>query len=165
MFSFIIPGLAIVVGVFGIARLRRGAVFVPMNREAIEEMISTLEVKQGERAADLGSGDGRVVIALAQAGAEAHGYEHSPLLVWWSRRKIKKARLSAKAFIRHANFWHEDFSRYTIITIFGISYAMERFERKLLKEAVPGTRIVSYLFPLPTWKPVLKKKGLYFYTV
>ena len=165
MFSFLIPLAALIVGVVGLVRLRRGAVFVPIGHKALGEIISMLEIRAGECAVDLGSGDGRIVIALARAGAEAHGYEHSPLLVWWSRRKIKKAGLSDRAFIHHANFWHEDFSRYKIITIFGISYAMERLERKLLQEAKLGTRVVSYLFPLPTWKPQFQKNGLYFYTV
>lgn len=67
-----------------------GAVFAKSDEKLIATMIQLAKVKPGEKAVDLGSGDGSVIIALAKAGAEAHGYELNPFLVWLSRRQIKK---------------------------------------------------------------------------
>ena len=94
--------------------LLRGGPYVPSNREIVERMIGMAGVRPGEKAVDLGSGDGRVVIALARAGAEAYGFEINPFLVSWSRRNIKKAGLEGKAFIIKRSFWKENYSKYQI---------------------------------------------------
>ena len=74
----------------GIYLLVQGAIYVPSRREAIEAMLYLAKVRRGERAADLGSGDGRVMAAFAGKGAFIDGFEVNPLLVWRSRNKIKK---------------------------------------------------------------------------
>jgi len=150
---FLIPYIAVFVGIIGLISLRRGAIFVPIRKLAIDRAIRLLEIKSGEMAVDLGSGDGRVVIALARAGAQAHGYEHNPLLVWWSRFKIRQAGLSGKAIIHMSNFWTADLSNFTVFTVFGIGYIMKSLEEKLLREAKSGSRIISYTFKFPTLKP------------
>ncbi|KKU26965.1 MAG: hypothetical protein UX39_C0005G0003 [Candidatus Magasanikbacteria bacterium GW2011_GWA2_46_17] len=93
------PITALILGIIVLVSLKRGAVFVPTDTGAVLTLIEMLEIKSSDKAIDLGSGDGRVVVALALAGAEAHGYEHNPLLVWWSRHKIRRAGLSERAFI------------------------------------------------------------------
>jgi len=143
--------------------LSRGPFFVPARRKDVPRIIGALHLKGGEKIVDLGSGDGRLLIALAEAGAEAHGFEHNPLLVWRSRRNIRKAGHEGKAFVHYSNFWNKDFSRFDGAVIYGISYIMRRLEEKLLKEARPGMRIVSYSFFFPNWVPEHKEKGVYVY--
>jgi cyclopropane fatty-acyl-phospholipid synthase-like methyltransferase len=129
----------------------RGAPFVPTQADALERMIRSARIKPGEKLADLGSGDGRIVIAAGKAGAEAHGFEINPLLVWYSRRQIKKAGLSGRAFIHWKSFWRQDFSEFQIITIFGITSIMKDLEQKLKAELAPGSRVVSNIFRFPNW--------------
>ena len=93
-----------------IAALRRGAPFVPSGSETVKRMVKLGDIHWGEKAADLGSGDGRIVIGLAKAGAEAHGYEINPFLVLWSRRQIRRAGLSDKAFVHWTSFWKQDYA-------------------------------------------------------
>ncbi|MES2088047.1 MAG: hypothetical protein V4467_03585 [Patescibacteria group bacterium] len=164
MFSFLIFSIAIILGFVGVVSLKRGAIFLPMERRKLTEMLNVVKIIPGQKTLDLGSGDGRIVIAMAEAGALAHGFEHNPILVWWSRWKVKRKGLVGKAFIHNSNFWEEDFSSYSVITVFGINYIMEKLEDKLTKETRIGTQVISYLFPLPTWKPTAIKKGFYFYT-
>ena len=66
--------------------LGRGAIYDPSTQEETVVMADVAAVAFGEKAADLGSGDGRVVIALARRGAEAHGFEVNPILVHVARR-------------------------------------------------------------------------------
>jgi 16S rRNA A1518/A1519 N6-dimethyltransferase RsmA/KsgA/DIM1 with predicted DNA glycosylase/AP lyase activity len=163
--ELIIPIVSVVCGISGLIYLSRGPIFLPTHRQDIDEMARILDIKQGDMAVDLGSGDGRIVIAMARAGAEAHGYENNPVLVWWSRLKIKKAGLSEHAFIHREDFWRCDFSKFNVVTVFGINYIMKRLESKILKEAKSGLKVISFMFPLPTLKPESKKGGIYFYRI
>ncbi len=79
--------------------LRKGAPFVPTDEATVSRMVELSNARSGERAADVGSGDGRIVIGLAKAGAEAHGFEINPFLVLWSRRQVRRAGLSDRATI------------------------------------------------------------------
>jgi hypothetical protein len=129
----------------------RGAPFVPTHQDTVARMIESAQIQPGEKMADLGSGDGRVLIAAARAGAEAHGFEINPLLIWWSRYKIKKAGLTGKAFVHWKNFWLADFSQFQIVMLFGITGIMTGLERKLKAELTPGSRVISNVFKFPNW--------------
>ena len=103
----------------------RGAPFVPTHGARVERMIELSELKSGEKGADLGSGDGRIVIAMAKAGAIAHGYEINPFLVWWSRWKIRRAGLADRAFIHLGSFWGKNLSEFDAITLFCTKHIMK----------------------------------------
>ena len=140
-----------------------GAPFDPSDRETVKKMVALANIQPCKKAADLGSGDGRVVIALAKAGAEAHGYEINPLLVWWARRNIRKAGLTDKASIHWKSFWRENFVSFDAITVFGVNYIMKDLEKKLRKELKTNARVVSNTWPFPTWSHSLKEGNVYLY--
>lgn len=145
--------------------LLQGAPFVSSRQEQVLKMLKLTNAKPGEKAADIGSGDGRIVIALAKIGVEAHGYEIDPWLIWKSRQKIKKAGLENKARIHWRNFWHEDFSSFDILTIYGIKHIMKRLENKLKKELKTGARVVSNGFKFPNWQPQQSQDNIHLYIV
>src|SRR5258706_13190090 len=99
------------------------------TRYRVQTIIDLAQVTQNEEAADLGSGDGRIVIALAQAGARAHGYELDANLQKLSQANITKAELT-NAFIHEKDFWQEDLSKYTVITIYPMPDIMKALEKK-----------------------------------
>lgn len=141
----------------------RGAPFAVTSPTNLKTIIELAKIKPGEKAVDLGAGDGRLVIALAQAGAETHGYEINPLLAWLARRNLQKAGLTKKAFIHRQNFWQVDLSQFDVITIFGIGYIMAPLAQKLKKELKPSARVISNGYPLPTW-PITRQIGeIYLY--
>ncbi len=140
-----------------------GAFFASSKKEIVEKIVLISDVKPGEKAIDLGSGDGRLVIALAKAGAEAHGYEVNPILVWLSKKNIKKAGLEGKAFVHLKNFWIVDFSQFDVVMVYGISYIMKRLETKLKRELRPGSRVVSNYFVFPNWQHSKKEDNVYLY--
>lgn len=143
----------------------RGAPFVPIDPAVLKRMVELLRVQPGEKAADLGSGDGRVVIALARAGARAQGYEINPLLVLASRRNIKKAGILQRASIRWKDFWTQDLSSFQIITLFGMPHMMKRLREKLAKELQPGARVISHQFMFPDWPVSHQEDQLYLYRI
>ena len=140
-----------------------GAVYVPSVDWAVEEMIALAQVKKGERVVDLGSGNGKVLIAMARKGAIAHGYEINPLLFIWSLFCIWKQGVWGKAHPHFGSFFHADLSSYAVITIFVVPYIMPAVEQKVVKSAKKGTRIVVETFPFPHLVPIKKEKSVYLY--
>ena len=138
-----------------------GAPYIPTKAAGVERIVAYCEFRPGLKAVDLGSGDGRLVIALARAGAEAHGFEINPLLVWWSRRKIRQAGFENRAFIHWQNLWRADLSPFDCVTLFGATHIMRRLEHKLRRELKPGSRVISLGFKFPTW-PVTEQCGRIF---
>ncbi len=145
--------------------LGRGAIYDPSTHEETLAMAEVAAVSIGEKAADLGSGDGRVVIALARRGAEAHGFEVNPVLVMISRRNIRRAGLEGKAFIHWRSFWRANLSLYDIITVFQVSFVMGRLEAKLKRELPPGARVVSHYWRFPTLAPETARGDIYRYRI
>ena len=129
--------------------LYQGPLFVPTLQTTVQQMVACAHITPGMKVVDLGSGDGRVVIAMAQAGAIAHGFEINPGLVWYSRYKIRRLRLTDKAQIETSDFWKRDLGDYDVITIFGINHVMNRLSEKLATELKPSAIVVSNAFHLP----------------
>ncbi|MEK7519881.1 MAG: methyltransferase domain-containing protein [Patescibacteria group bacterium] len=141
----------------------RGAPFVASDDETVRAMVALADLKPGEKSVDLGAGDGKIVIAFARAGAEAHGYEINPFLVWQARRTIKKAGLSGRAFMHRRSFWKEDMARFDVVTLYGITYIMQGLEEKLGRELKSGARAISNYFSFPAWQPTRKEGRLLLY--
>lgn len=141
----------------------RGGPPIPVAKKRLETMITLANIKPGELAIDLGSGDGRIVIAAAEAGAYAIGYELQPALVWYSRSKIRRKGLRHLAEIRLQSLWHADFSHANIVFVYGIPEMMPGLEEKLQRELRRGARVVSCVFRFPHWQPVETKNNILLY--
>lgn len=140
-----------------------GAPFIPTDRERVASMLSLTGLKPGERLYDLGSGDGRIVIAAAQAGAHAEGWEISPYLWLYSTWKIRRLGLANRAKIHLGSYWEQPFRDADVITLFLYTSQMERMQKKLQHELRQGSRVISFAFTFPEWQPVSETKGLYLY--
>ena len=138
-----------------------GAPYIPTKASGVRAIVEACGLHEGEKAADIGSGDGRILIAFAQNNIEAHGFEINPFLVWWSRRKIKNAGLQHLAFVHQQNLWQADLSPFNAVTVFGAFHLMRRLEKKFRRELRHGARVVSLGFEFPTW-PIMEKRGSFF---
>ncbi len=143
--------LALIVPLF--IAMVKGAPYMPTKASQVDDMILLANIRPGDLAADLGSGDGRLVIALAERGIDAHGYEINPWLVGWSRFLLRRAKTPQSAEIFCASFWNRDFSHYDVILLYVLPETMAKLEPKLKKELKPGSRVVANIFVFPTWKP------------
>jgi hypothetical protein len=133
--------------------LGRGAVYAASPPDKVNLIAELSGASAGERAADLGSGDGRIVIALARRGAEAHGFEINPVLVLLSRRAVRRAGLSGRAVIHWRSFWGADLSRFDVLTLFQGSFIMRRLEKKIRREMPAGARVISDYWGFPSLVP------------
>jgi tRNA G46 methylase TrmB len=123
---------------------RNEAVFVPLPQETIDEMLKMAEIRGGDVLYDLGSGDGRVLVAAAKkCEVTAVGIERSRILVWLSKRKIARNGLEDKVRIVNSDFFRQDLSEATVVTAYLSQKMNDKLEPKLRKELKEGTRIVS----------------------
>ena len=123
------------------------------------------KLKKGSKIADLGSGDGRIVIAFAQAGAEAHGYEINPTLVLISRLNIRRHGLQKRAHIHWKSFRVCDFSKFDIVTAYTLPRLMAALEKRLQAELPATGRVVSHTFKFPNWQAAEIQDKVYLYKV
>lgn len=142
--------------------LRNGAIPVPSYKDAVLAMLEMAEVKPGMKVAELGSGDGRIVIAFAKAGAEVDGFEINPVLSLWSLYKVKKNKLkNVRIYTR--SFWSVNLSSYDIVVVFGMTHIMDRLRVKLEQELKPGSIVLSNIFEIPGWVPEATRTGVRLY--
>lgn len=149
----IVTGLAIaILAYFFVLLARNQAVFIPLSQKTIDKMLRMADARPDDLLFDLGSGDGRVVIAAAKNyGTHAVGIEKSRFLAWLSKRAIRENRLQDKVRIINADFFGQDLSQATIVTAYLSRKINCRLEPKLRKELRDGTRIISadHTFKLP----------------
>ena len=130
----------------------KDVVWVPSPRSVVEKMLTMAEVTPQDTVVDLGSGDGRIVIAAARRGARALGIEYNPDLVEYSRRTAEREGVAGRATFVRGDVFQSDFSAATVVTMFLTSEMIHKLQPKLLALR-PGTRIVSNSFPAPDWEP------------
>lgn len=104
---------------------------------------------------DLGSGDGRIVIAAARDfGARGVGLEIDPLLVQESRKNASVAGVGHRVEFVHADLFQADLRRATVVTFYLLPSVAEALRPKLLRELAPGTRVVSHNYGMGDWEPL-----------
>ena len=135
-----------------------GAPFEGTKKRVVKEMIKISKVKKQDKIVELGSGDGRIVIEFAKKGAIVEGFEINPILVYLSRRKIKKENLQDRAKIYWKSFWKINLSKYDIIVLFQFETIMRKLERKIKTEAKKSVRIISNTWKFPSLK-LMKQVG------
>jgi hypothetical protein len=101
---------------------------------------------------DLGSGDGRTVIAAGKLGARAMGIEYNPDMVNLSIKNAEKAGMGDKVKFIKADIFETDFHEATVITMYLLPSLNIKLRPKLL-EMRPGTRLVSHAFNMEDWQP------------
>ncbi len=132
--------------------------FVPTPDEVVEAMLDLAEVSSEDLVFDLGSGDGRIVLAAARRGAQAVGVEIDPHLVTASRTQAYEMALHDKATFRQGDIFEADLTGATVVAIYLLPAINLKLLPKLLDELEPGTRLVSHSFDMDTWLPEKTEK-------
>ena len=128
----------------------KDVVWVPTSDQLVQKMLDMASVTAQDHVIDLGSGDGRTVIAAAKRGATAMGIEYNPDMVELSKKNAAAAGVNV-TFVK-ADLFETDLSRATVITMFLLPSINLQLRPKLL-DLKPGTRIVSNSFAMEDWEP------------
>nr|XP_034957200.1 ATP synthase subunit C lysine N-methyltransferase isoform X2 [Zootoca vivipara] len=126
--------------------------YVPATSKQVENVLRMLKGRNGPLV-DIGSGDGRIVIAAAKVGFKAVGYELNPWLVWYSRYCAWREGVHQNAKFYISDLWKVSFSQYTNVVIFGVPQMMWQLEKKLGEELAFDARVIACRFPFPHWRP------------
>jgi SAM-dependent methyltransferase len=129
----------------------KDAVWIATPRAVVERMLDMAKVGPSDFVMDLGSGDGRTVIAAAKRGARALGIEYNPDLVEYSRRLAEKEGVGARASFVKADLFETDLGRASVITLF-LGQELNLKLRPRILQLKPGTRIASNTFTMGDWK-------------
>lgn len=129
----------------------KDVIWVPTPPELVELMLTMANVTENDYVIDLGSGDGRTVIAAAKKGARALGIEYNPDMVLLSRRNAEHEGVSDRTGFIKADLFEYDLSGATVITLFLLPEINVKLRPSLLN-LKPGTRIVSNTFTMGEWE-------------
>jgi SAM-dependent methyltransferase len=128
----------------------KDVVWIPSPQDMVEKMLDMAKVTAQDFVIDLGSGDGRNVIAAARRGARALGVEYNPDLVELSRRNAMAQGVADKATFAHGDMFAADISQATALILFLIPDNLSRLAPKFVGLR-PGTRIVSNTYDISGW--------------
>jgi ribosomal protein L11 methylase PrmA len=115
---------------------------------------------------DLGSGDGRLVIAAAKTyGARGVGIEIDPKLVAEASANARSAGVARMVEFRNQDLFAADFRKATVVTLYLWPSVNLKLRPKLWKELKPGARVVSNSHDMGDWKPdkTIMADGHYIY--
>lgn len=130
----------------------RDVVWVPTPEVLVEKMLDVAKVTPHDFVMDLGSGDGRNIIAAAKRGARALGVEYNPDMVELSRRMAEKAGVGDKAQFVQGDMYVADISQATVLALFLLPENLNKLADKFLA-LKPGSRIVANHFAVSGWEP------------
>ena len=119
----------------------------------VNAMLALADVGPRDFLIDLGSGDGRLVIAAAaRHGARGLGVDIDGRLVDLAQRNAAREGVTDRVAFREQDLFHADLRDATVVTIYLLPSIMDRVAAKLRAELKAGTRVVAHDFPLPGWR-------------
>lgn len=150
--------------------------YVATKREKIETIIKLAQIKKAlgpeknrrrETVVDLGSGDGRLLLAAAQKGAISIGYEINPFLIFLTRLRTRfgSAQVRDLISVKKQNLWKADLKVADIIFVYGRKKTMQKFEDFVYKNARKRTRIIVNTNKFPSKRPVKSENGIFLYRI
>lgn len=127
--------------------------YVTSSEAVVTRMLEMAEVGPGDVVYDLGSGDGRIVIAAARYGARGVGIEIDPYRVYQARLNAERAGVADRVTFRQQDLFEADFSDATVVTLYLLPGVNRTLRPRLFDQLSPGTRVVSHNFGFGNWPP------------
>jgi cyclopropane fatty-acyl-phospholipid synthase-like methyltransferase len=133
--------------------------YVPTSNRVAEAMLTLAGVTAADTVYDLGSGDGRIVIAAAKKfGARGVGVELDPELVKTARKNAQSAGVADRVTFLQQDLFKTDLSDATVVTLYLSNSVNMRLRTVLQRQLKPGARIVSHRFAMGDWQPQAERR-------
>jgi SAM-dependent methyltransferase len=128
--------------------------FITTPGSVVERMLELAGTQPADVVMDLGSGDGRIVIAAARRfGARGIGIELDRSLVEASRRNAERAKVADRVSFVQGDVLSADLSPASVVTLYLLPGLIGKLQPRFIYELRPGTRIVAHAFGMAGWKP------------
>jgi hypothetical protein len=139
-----------------------GAPYVPTLTPQVKTALELADLQPGQVLIELGSGDGKVLIAAAKAGLTVVGYELNPMLVGVSW--LRTRRYGKQVSVVWGNFWSKTWPADTaaIFTFLHPNF-MKRLDKKIVQYNFQNVKLVSFAFEIPNRTPLKKDNGVLLY--
>jgi hypothetical protein len=130
-------------------------VFIPTPADVVKAMLEMAEVTASDVVYDLGSGDGRIVIAAVKdfGAARGVGIELDPFHVLEARANARRLGVDGRVEFRRQDLFETDLREATVVALYLLPAVNARLRPKLLSELRSGTRVVSHAFDMGNWTP------------
>jgi 16S rRNA A1518/A1519 N6-dimethyltransferase RsmA/KsgA/DIM1 with predicted DNA glycosylase/AP lyase activity len=152
--------LIVLIACFG-GVLLFGAPYLPTLRPQIQAALELAELKSGDTLLELGSGDGKVLVAAARQGINVVGYELNPLLVAFSWLRTRKYR--NKVRIIWGDYWQNDWPEHQAIFTFLLPRYMTKLDKKVIQSKHKPVKLVSFAFEVPHRPAEAERGGVFLY--
>ena len=133
-------------------QMGKDVIWIPTPDEQVNRMLRLAQVTPSDYLIDLGSGDGKIVIAAAREGVQGLGIEYNPDMVELSRRLAQQAGVAERTRFEKADIFESDFSRATVLTMYLLPHLNLKLRPQILA-LKPGTRVASHEFRMGRWIP------------
>ena len=130
----------------------KDVVWVPTPFVTVEKMLDMAKVTPQDYVMDLGSGDGRNIIAAAKRGAHGKGIEWNQDMVDLSNKLAREAGVADKAVFVQGDMYAADISKANVMAMFLLTENLDKLMPKFL-DLRPGSRIVINGFGITGWTP------------
>lgn len=129
-------------------------IYIPTPHHVVAEMLRIAGVTKDDVVYDLGSGDGRLVIAAAKHyGARGVGVDIDPQRIEEGRADARNAGVADLVQFLHQDLFMTDIREATVVTLYLLPKLNLQLRSKLLNDLRPGTRVVSHAFAMEDWHP------------
>ena len=130
------------------------APFITTPDEIVVRMLEMAGTRADDTVLDLGSGDGRIVIAAARRfGARGLGIELDGALVEKSRANARAAGVEERVRFEQGDVLVADIARASVVTVYLLPALMGKLQARFVNELAPDTRVVSHSFGMAGWRP------------
>lgn len=129
--------------------------FVPMPQAAFGRILDTLDIKDGDVVYELGSGDGRMIVAAAAKYPDARfiGIELNPLLCTLARIRARRKGVSRNTRFVRQDLFTTDLTSANKLYMYLLDRRMQKLYPKLLRE-LKGARVISLAFTFKDKEPL-----------
>jgi protein-L-isoaspartate O-methyltransferase len=130
------------------------APFVTTDYAVVDAMLAMAEVRPGDQVIDLGSGDGRILIAAARShGARGLGVDIDPARIREATANAQAARVADRVQSRRQDLFRTPLNEADVVTLYLTAEVNRRLRPRILEQMQPGTRVVSHQYDMGEWRP------------
>jgi tRNA A58 N-methylase Trm61 len=131
-------------------------VYIPTPRDVVTAMLQMANVGKNDILYDLGSGDGRIVIAAVKdfGAARGVGVDIDEARIQEANENARRSGVKDRVEFRRQDLFETDLSEATVVALYLSSAVNLKLRPKLMTELKPGTRVLSHVFDMGDWNPV-----------
>lgn len=143
--------------IFNLIAIIKGAVYLPTKQKEIDFILKNANLKKEQVFFDLGSGDGRIILAAVKKyEVLGTGIEINPLLIFYSKILAKVEKLNNIRFKRE-DLFKTNIKKANVIFTFLMPNTLKKLRQKFLTECQKNVLIISHGFIIEGWEKYLQK--------